>query len=233
QRVFFVPVQPTAPRSFRKVVEEALAAEPDGSRGLILALQDGLHPAEMNRDQIQRGPITQRTIAASAQTHSDLVRRAEQGDDDDPKRMELPQDLPPERPGEHGPWVFEPRDPARSDQPGNEPPALVEKFIRDLDALRPDPFSIKKPGQDFLGIREVLAKSECDLLHLTVQHVKGQRLVVPMDVAGARTQKRERPQRHTQLLKAAGREARYAPVHAEQNSKRRGLGLHPRITARP
>src|SRR5208282_1062 len=150
QGVFFVPAQPTEPRSFRKVVEEALAAEPDGSRGLILALQDGLHPAEMNRDQIQRGPITQRTIAASAQTHSDLVRRAEQGDDDDPKRMELPQDLPPERPGEHGPWVFEPRDPARSDQPGNEPPALVEKFIRDLDALRPDPFSIKKPGQDFL-----------------------------------------------------------------------------------
>src|SRR5208337_4208327 len=142
--------QPTGPRNFRKVVEEALAAEPDGSRGLIHALQDGLHPAEMNGDQIQGGPVTQRTLAASAQTHGDLVRRTEQGDDDDPKRRELLQDVSPERPSEHGPWVFEPRDPARSDQPGNEPPALVEEFIRDLDALRPDPFPIKKPGQNFL-----------------------------------------------------------------------------------
>ena len=73
---------------------------------------------------------------------------------------------------------------ARSDQPGNEPPALVEKFIRDLDALRPDPFPIKKPGQDFLRVRDVVGKSECDLLHLSVQQVKGQRLEVPVDVAG-------------------------------------------------
>src|SRR5271166_5157897 len=66
QRVFIVPVQLTEQRSFRKIVEEAPAAEPNGSRGLIHALQDGLHPAEMYRDQIQGGPVTQRTIASSA-----------------------------------------------------------------------------------------------------------------------------------------------------------------------
>jgi|SRR5208337_1014784 len=45
QGVFFVPAQPAEPRSFGNVVEETLAAEPDGSRGLVHALQEGLHPA--------------------------------------------------------------------------------------------------------------------------------------------------------------------------------------------
>src|SRR5208337_759671 len=57
QGVFFFPAQPAVPRSFHNVVEETLAAEPDGSRGLTHALQGGLHPAEMNRDQIQGGPV--------------------------------------------------------------------------------------------------------------------------------------------------------------------------------